>query len=63
MELAARLYKVALTPLKLTVRERARERSVVKFRIQGTRHIVLNQHMLSPVNKHSTNTCNGVFHI
>lgn len=58
MALAARLYKAALTPLKLTVREMARGRFVGKFWVHRTKQNVLNQVMLHPANKHSRNTCN-----
>ena len=55
--LAARLYKAALTPLKLTVSEMAKGRYVGKFWVQRTKQTVLNQHMLHPAIKHSRNTC------
>lgn len=56
MALAARLYRAALTPLKLTVREMARGRLVVKLRLQSTKQTVLNQQILQPESKHSANT-------
>lgn len=55
---AARLYKAALTPLKLTVRDIARGRLVGKFLMQRIKHTVLNQQMLQPASKHSKNTWN-----
>lgn len=55
-DLAARLYKAALTPLKLTVRDIAKGRLAGKFLMQRTKHTVLNQQMLHPANKHSMKT-------
>lgn len=57
MALVQRLYRAALKPLNATVREIARGRWAGKFRMQRTKHTVLNQHMLHPANKHRTNTC------
>lgn len=54
---AARAYKAALTPLKLTVREMASGRLEGKFRLQRTKQTVLNQHMLHPDSKQRRNTC------
>lgn len=48
----------ALTPLKLTVSDKASARFAGKFRMQRTKQTVLNQHMLHPANKHRRKTCN-----
>lgn len=60
IDFAARVYSAALTPLKLTVRDIARGRLAGKFRIQRTKHTVLNQQMLHPANKQRRNTCHKV---
>ena len=57
MELAAKAYNAALTPLKLTVKGIAGARFDGKFLMKRTKQTVLNQVMLHPDNKHSENTC------
>lgn len=56
-EIAGRLYKAALTPLKLTVSASANGLLEGKFFMQRTKQTVLNQVMLHPANKQRKNTC------
>lgn len=55
--LYARVYKAALTPLKLTVRERASDLFAGKLLMQSTKQTVLNQQILRPASKQQRNTC------
>ena len=57
IELAASVYKAALTPLKLTVSANARGLLNEKFLMQRTKHTVLNQQMLQPDNRERRKTC------
>lgn len=59
IEIAARLYKAALTPLKLTVSASANGLLQGKFFMHRTKQTVLNQVMLHPANKQRKNTCNN----
>ncbi|PON45720.1 hypothetical protein PanWU01x14_257120, partial [Parasponia andersonii] len=53
--LAARAYRAALTPLKLTVSDIARGWLDGKFLMQRTKQTVLNQHMLQPAIRQKRN--------
>ena len=44
-------------PLKLTVRDSARDLFMLKFLMQRTKQIVLNQEILQPAIKQSPKTC------
>ncbi|MFS7923002.1 hypothetical protein Hanom_Chr03g00255681 [Helianthus anomalus] len=57
ISVAMRLYKAAVRPLKLMLRDSASGELFGKFLMHKTKQTVLNQVMLQPADKHRINAC------